>query len=902
MTETIERLPPHNEEAEQAVLGSVMIDPDYLVELDFLKPEHFYYGKHGWILTAMRQLLDKGMPIDFVTLGDRLRTQPAGSTGENLLDSIGGDVYLVGLFNAVPTAINAVHYGRIVEANYMRRQLIQAASQVANLAYEDDGGDIEEVISKAQHLVGDVAAGTGAKHITHVKEMMANALDHIEKSREIEVTGIPTGYKDLDMILGGLQGGDFIVIGARPGMGKTALMNGMRIAAAKHNYNVGCFDMEMSALQNALRMLAGESRVPSQNLRSGKLTVIEEPQVMEAAGELSLLNIYIDDSPVQTIESLMSRARFMYYRHGINVIFIDYAQLIETTLRSRQEEVSQISRKLKALGRELNIPVVAAAQLSRALESRADKHPQLSDLRESGCLTGDTLIPLVDTGKTVRLDTLVGKANFRTLALDEHDMKIKPAIVSNAFCTGIKRVYEITTNLGRKIKATANHKFLAFDGWRRADKFHEGDFIALPRVNPLSSYHSQENQISRDALAIIGRLIGDGCTLKGHGVQYVASTLELAEDMVQLVRNEFGESVRPYFEKGSGNCFVVYLSAKQNLTHGVRNPIAAWFDSMGIWNKRSHEKYVPQVVFESGVDGIAHFLKHLWATDGHVGLRNKRPEIYYATGSQRLAVNVQSLLLHLGINARIATVPQKKQGKHYRDQYHIHITGKDDVLTFINLIGAVGTPQKMIINQIRDHYSQTEANTNRDVIPAAAWHSIVKPAMKSSMSDRDLAKALEMSYSGSNLYKANLSRARALRVAKATQSEHLEMLAMSDVYWDRIKSIVFIGNEPVYDLTVEGHHNFVANDFIAHNSLEQEADIVMFIYRDEYYNPDTTERPNIAEITIAKHRNGPTGTVDLYWHSRLTTFRNLERMEINLSSPAPWENKAAWDAGKMGNM
>ena len=373
----IERLPPHSQEAEQAVLGSIMINPDCLVELDFLKPAQFYMGIHEWIYEAMQALADRGMPIDYVTLTEQLAK-------DEKLEKIGGDSYIVSLLNAVPTAINAVHYGRIVQANHMRRMLIQAAAQAAQLAYSDN--DIEGVVATAQHLMGDVAAATGARHITHIRDMMDEALDHIDRMADIEVTGIPTGFKDLDKILGGMHNGDLIIIGARPGMGKTALMNGIRIAAARAGYKTGSFDMEMSALQNSLRMLASESRVPSQNLRSGILTELEQPKLMEAAGELSMLNIYVDDSPSQTIESIMSRSRFMYYRYGINLILIDYAQLVEATARSRQEEVSQISRKLKQLARELNIPIIAAAQLSRNLESRQDKRPQLADLRESGSL------------------------------------------------------------------------------------------------------------------------------------------------------------------------------------------------------------------------------------------------------------------------------------------------------------------------------------------------------------------------------------------------------------------------------------------------------------------------------------------------------------------------------------
>jgi replicative DNA helicase len=312
--------------------------------------------------------------------------------------------------------------------------------------------------------------------------------------------------------------------------------------------------------------------------------------------------------------------------------------------------------------------------------------------------------------------------------------------------------------------------------------------------------------------------------------------------------------------------------------------VSEWFEELGIFGLRSHEKRVPTKVFKQPKAAIALFLRHLWVTDGCIRMRvaGKRvyPAIYYATSSVNLAQDVQSLLLRIGINARLKRVPQNGKG---RPQFHVIVTGKPDLETFVSKIDTVGQYKQQSLHEIREYLSTLSANTNRDIVPSQIWRQLVTPAMAvGGITARQMQAGIGQTYCGTSLYKQNVSRERAERVAEVVNSEELSLLANSDVYWDQIISITLAGEAEVFDLTVPGPHNFVADDIIVHNSIEQDADIVMFIYRDEYYHPDTTERPNIAELTIAKHRNGPTGSIDLYWHSKLATFRNLQRQEINL--------------------
>lgn len=503
----------------------------------------------------------------------------------------------------------------------------------------------------------------------------------------------------------------------------------------------------------------------------------------------------------------------------------------------------------------------------------------LSDLRDSGCLSGNTLIPMADSGRRVPIRDLVGQSGFAVWALNEETLKIEHALVSHAFSTGVKPVYKLTTRLGRSISATANHQFRTFEGWKRLDELTEGDYLALPRK--LASSVSQT--ISDSELALLGHLIGDGCTLPRHVMQYTTREKDLAEQVVALTTAVFGNEVRPYF-RWEHEWYQAYLASTRQHTHGVHSAVTDWLKQLGVYGLRSFEKQIPELVFEQPAEAIALFLRHLWATDGCIRLRKTShgfyPAVFYASSSAKLAQDVHSLLLRLEINARIKRVPQNGKG---RDQYHVLVSGKPDLVRFTEVVGAVGAYKTSCLEQVAEHIQPLTHNTNRDVIPHRVWREHVVPAMQvQGMTGRQMQAAIGQPYCGTSLYKQNVSRERALRVAQAVNAPAVVRFAESDLYWDKLASIELEGETEVFDLTVPGPHNFIANDIVVHNSIEQDSDVVLFIYRDEYYNPDTTERPNIAEISIAKHRNGPTGVIDLYWHGQLASFRNLQRQEIQL--------------------
>lgn len=382
-----ERLPPHSVEAEEAVLGSLIIDPDAIFEVSgFLKPEAFYRAQNRWIYESILALNERRVPLDVVTLIEELRRREQ-------LDEIGGEPTVINLLNAVPTSINVEAYGRMVDAAGIRRKLLLAAGSIARLAY-DEAEDINVVLDRSEQALFSISEQRTDRALKPVKEIAGEYLERIELLRERgdEFIGIPTGFIELDRMLSGLNKSDLIIIAARPGMGKTALQNAVALhAARRYDKRVAIFNLEMSGEQLVQRMIAAETRIDSQRLRRGDLADHEWAIFLEALGRLSESKIFIDDTPSITPMQLRTKCRRLYAEHGLDLVMIDYLQLMqaEHPTSNRVQEVSEISRELKGLARELNVPVVAAAQLSRAVESRQNKRPVLSDLRDSGSIEQD---------------------------------------------------------------------------------------------------------------------------------------------------------------------------------------------------------------------------------------------------------------------------------------------------------------------------------------------------------------------------------------------------------------------------------------------------------------------------------------------------------------------------------
>lgn len=646
MSETTEapvKTVPANLEAEQAVLGSLLIDPDAIIKVaSSLRDADFYRQPHQWIYSSLLALHERREPADFVTLVDELERN-------DKLNEIGGPAYITELINRTPTAIYVDHYARIVERTATLRRMIAAANEIAELAY-DESNDLDEVVDRAERLIFGVSESRIHRDLTPIARIMADVVDQIDflaRNRD-RLMGVPTGFALLDNMLGGLQKSDLIIVAGRPGMGKSSL--GLSIAqnaARRYNARVAIFSLEMSGDQVVQRLLAVETAIDSHRLRMGEIEEEEWPILVEAANTLGASNIFIDDTPGASVMEIRTKARRLYAERGLDLIVVDYMQLMSGSGggnrgENRQQEISYISRSLKGLARELNVPVIALSQLSRAVESRANNTPVLSDLRESGCLSGDSLVYLPDLGQHCPIRDLPRLHASRVFALDRKRNCLTSASISNAFCTGTKPIYRLYTRRGRSIGATANHKFLTAHGWKRLDELGANERILCLHPPGLST-----------------------------------------------------------------------------------------------------------------------------ATAGAGSLETDR-----RSGASRP--------LHSGA-----------------------------------LVHARQSPPGRPVRLPRPTPSETAG----------------------------------------------------------LQAEHFS--APRSLDWDQVAAIEPDGEDEVFDLTVPGFHNFVANDFIVHNSIEQDADVVIFVYREDYYNEDT-DRQNIADLMVAKHRHGTTGTVSLFFRKELTQFRDLE--------------------------
>lgn len=772
---------PYSLEAEEAVIGSVLIDPSvYITLAAFLRPEDFFLLRHNYIWQSLFRLNDRGDVIDPITVVEELENM-------GVLDQIGGRAYLTQVTMRVGTSVHAEVYGRLVERTSLRRNLMAAADEIKEVA-KDESINIDNVIGNVESTLFKVTEKQVKREFVPMWDALSAYYDHIEhmlQNRDQPV-GLPSGFRDLDTLLGGFQKSDLLIFAGRPGMGKcvtgdtlvhtangtvrldslkpdvqgtlddaggtyypleldvltangtqktshfydagehptlkittrggyslmgtwghalktlrggveawvqladlvvgdsiavqekqntsgnhavdginpvptktvssnveaqlltaddilpdgfvwdeitsivdtgiqpcydlvvpdehTYIANGIvshntswmlttAMNAARFGARVAIFTMEMGVDQMVQRFVAMETGINVQKLRLGQLTQQEVARFTEAVGRISNFTIFIDDTPAMSPMEMRTKCRRLKHEYGLDLLIVDYMQLMNAGgnyENNRVQEISFISRALKELARELNVPLISAAQLSRAVEQRQDKRPVLSDLRESGCITGDSPVYLPDCGYSVPIRELVGKTGFRVMSINTETWKAEPATVTNAFCTGTKPVYKLTTALGRNIRATGNHKFLTVDGWMRLDGLSTESFVAVPQ-------------------------------------------------------NTIDESQR-------------------------------------------------------------------------------------------------------------------------------------------------------IPNYMED----------------------------------------------------------------------------SAMIWDKIKSIEPDGIEEVFDLTVEPHHNFLCKYIYVHNSIEQDADIVMFLYRDEVYN-EATEFPNQADVIIAKHRNGPTGTVSLYFEKSLTKFMDASVHRVDLS-------------------
>lgn len=643
-----------------------------------------------------------------------------------------------------------------------------------------------------------------------------------------------------------------------------------RSAAIKHRQTTVIFSLEMSRNEITMRLLSAEARVHLQKMRTGQMGEDDWTKVASTMGKISEAPLFIDDSPNMSLMEIRAKCRRLKQRHDLKLVIIDYLQLMSSGKRveSRQQEVSEFSRALKLLAKELEVPVIAISQLNRGPEQRQDKKPMLSDLRESGCLTEDARILRADTGAETTLGELyaLGAKDVPVWALDDRLQYVRRHL-TQVFPTGVKPTYRLRLASGKEVTATANHPFLTYEGWTPLGELAPGSRIGVPRHVPGPE---QEARWDDRKIVMLAHLLGDGSFVRRQPLRY-ASIDEANLAAVSDAATAFG--ITPVREEyAAARVTTLRLPSPHRLTHGKRNPIAAWLDDFGLFGARSHEKFVPEGVFHLPKEQITLFLRHVWATDGSVTVASngRSGRVYYASTSRRLVDDLSRLLLRFGISTRIRTV--RKAG--YRDGYTLDVSGVDDQRRFLQEIGvhgARGLNAERLLAVIRS----TGANPNVDTVPRQVWDDVREMLAEQGMTHREFAAAMGTQFGGSTMWKHAPSRQRLGRVAEVLDSKDLEVLAVNDLLWDEVVAIEPMGERPVFDATVLGTHNFVANGIAVHNSIEQDADMVILLHREDAYEKESP-RAGEADFIVAKHRNGPTGTITVAFQGHYSQFVDMQ--------------------------
>src|SRR6201995_2112977 len=739
------RQPPQDLAAEQSVLGGMLLSKDAIADvLERLRPGDFYRPAHQNVYDSILDLYGRGEPADAVTVSAELDRR-------GLLRRIGGAPYLPTLNSTVPTPAHAGFYAGIVAEKALLRRLVEAGTRVVQYGYAGaDGADVADIVDRAQAEIYDVTEGRTSEDFVALEDLLQPTMDEIDAiaSQGGLARGVPTGFLELDELTNGLHPGQMIVIAARPGMGKSTLgLDFLRSCSIKHRMSSVIFSLEMSKSEIVMRLLSAEAKIKLADMRSGRMSDDDWTRLARRMSEISEAPLYIDDSPNLTMMEIRAKARRLKQRSDLRLVVVDYLQLMSSGKRveSRQIEVSEFSRHLKLLAKELEVPVIAISQLNRGPEQRTDKKPMLSDLRESGCLTASTRILRADNGAEVTFGELM-RTGERPLvwSLDEQ-LRMVARPMTNVFPSGRKEVFKLRLASGREVEATGNHPFMTLDGWTPLEELTIGDRLAVPRriPEPVDTKAMAESEV-----ILLAHMIGDGSCVKKQPIRY-ASVDEANLAAVTVSAAYFGvTAVRDDYP--SARVTTLRLPAPYRLTHGRRNPIAAWLDELGLFGLRSHEKFVPQPVFALATNQVALFLRHLWSTDGSVRWDAKvgQGRIYYASTSRRLVDDIAQLLLRVGVFARIKRV--RMAG--YRDGWHLYIYGAENQARFLNHVGVYGV-KAIAAQDVLGHLDSVVRNTNLDTVPREVWSQVKTTLVRQATTHREFASARGTQFCGSTMWK-----------------------------------------------------------------------------------------------------------------------------------------------------
>lgn len=799
------KVPPQETEAEQAVLGACMIEDCFSEVYAILKPECFYRTQHEQIFASMVRLFKANKPLDLVMITDDCRSH-------GTLESIGGALYLVQLTNQIGSAANVEHHCLIVKEKWVAREIIKVSSNAIKSAYEDHTDPFELLGKTTQDLdliSGELQSGE-QKDFYHTlcAQIEQIKISASKKEDEKYVIGLPTGLYTLDRKVLGWTSPDLIVIAGRPGEGKTSIAVQSANTMLDRGHPVGFLSAEMTLEQVNLKLLSINTDIDVSRLRTGALKSDEWDKVMEAKKIMSKYELKVFDKPV-TADQAKALAKTWKKKHGIEAFIFDYIQRsrIPNYLRSasRNDQISYITNTLKDTALELEIPVIALSQMTRDIEKRSgdNQRPKLSDLRDGGCLLGETKIYLPRLRKIMRVEDLEHRKDFHILATDTAKNKIMKA--KKCFSTGEKEVFELELINGMKINATSNHKFLTPEGWLPLSDLI-GKEIAIP-IN----YPDEQSSISDEEVNIIGHFLCNGSAVKRQPIRYTCNQLDI--DLANKVVNDAlvatNNTVAPKIKMvatGNSKCAVIFFKPTFHLTHGKRSPIADILRKYGLFDKRAKEKFIPDELFFLSNKQTCLLLKSLFSGDGCAYYKEskgrKSLKISYSSSSVLLIYGIQTLLQKVGIISFISKVSNDKN----QTWYNLYLSGKSNIQLYVKNIGFWNKRKNDIM---LDGWERSKDNL-------AGW----------------------------NKYSFNEERT---------------------LCFMPVSSITTIGTHKVYDIEVDKVHNFTANNIIVHNSIEQDADIIIFVYRPQIHGikqfADGSSTKDCTEFIIEKHRLGTHGAV-----------------------------------------
>lgn len=792
--------------------------------VEVLRGVDFYRPAHESIYEAILDLYGRGEPADAVTVADEL-------TKRGALARVGGGAFLHQLISSVPTAANAGYYAHIVAERAVLRRLVEAGTRIVQLGYAQSGGDVEDIVNAAQAEVYSVSDKRGGEDYTKLGDILELTVDEIEvaSGKSGEMTGVPTGFTDLDALTNGLHPGQMIVLAARPAMGKSTLgLDIARSAAIKHNQAAVVFSLEMSKTEITMRLLSAEAQIQLQHMRKGTMREDDWQRLAKTMGRVSDAPLFIDDSPNMSLMEIRAKCRRLKQRHNLKLVVIDYLQLMSSGKRveSRQQEVSEFSRALKLLAKELEVPVIAISQLNRGPEQRTDKRPQMSDLRESGCLTADTRVLRADTGAETTLGTLyaAGARDVPVWALDD-TLRYVRRPMTHVFPTGVRPVFRLTLESGKEIRATANHPFLTYAGWSPLGELRTGTRVAVPRHVPAPAFFEPWED---PRVILLAQVLSDP-----------AYTVDRKR----------------------------------------ANVIGDWLDSLGVLSAKPHKRRLPKALFHVSKPQIALFISHLWSLSGSASVAKSgdRGRIRMESSSRRIVEDVSLLLLRFGISTRL-TETEPSGGA--RAAYRLEVSGEDSQRRFLQEIGLHGESRKAAKRLLEIVRAVEEAGAGTAAVPPRVVEAM-RRVMSVSAAPRPVqgmgVAGVGAGAAGPHAGAASDRRAAGepLReVAAVLDSADMDLYAVNDVLWDPVVSIEADGVEEVFDATVLGGHNFVANGIAVHNSIEQDADMVILLHREEAYEKET-QRAGEADLIVAKHRNGPTDTIVVAFQGHYSRFTNM---------------------------